>query len=330
MSELRWNPLLRTWTMVAANRQNRPLMPKDWCPFCPGPGKKVPADFEVLLYPNDFPALSGLDLPSVQVPSSRDLYQTEEAKGACEVILYSPDHDVQLHQLSEQHLRKLVDLWSERMAFYRSQEVVKYVFEFENRGPEVGVTMPHPHGQLYAYPFVPLKPETELRNCREYFQESGRNLLADMLQTELAEGQRLIFETAHFAVFLPHFTDYPYGIFILPKVDVLWIDELDAAQRSEFGMVLRDISGMFDALFDRPFPYMMCFHQGAVNSPEWADQRAYYRFHVEFYPPLRATNTIKYYASSEMGAWAAANTRAVEETAIELRTALAKFQQSLL
>jgi UDPglucose--hexose-1-phosphate uridylyltransferase len=330
MSELRWNPLLRTWTMVAANRQNRPLMPKDWCPFCPGPGKKVPTDFEVLLYPNDFPALSGLNQPSLQMPPPWILYKTEEANGACEVILYSPDHDVQLHQLSEEHLRKLVDLWSDRMEYFRSQEIVKYVFEFENRGSEVGVTMPHPHGQLYAYPFVPLKLETELRNCRDYFNESGRNLLADMLHTELAEGQRLIFETDHFAVFLPHFTDYPYGIFIVPKVDIIWIDELNTAQRSEFGLVLRDISGMFDALFDRPFPYMMCFHQGAVNSPEWEDQRVYYRFHVEFYPPLRASNAIKYYASSEMGAWAAANTRAVEETAIELRTAHHKFQQSLL
>jgi len=330
MSELRWNPLLRTWTMVAANRQNRPLMPKDWCPFCPGPDKKVPSDFEVLLYPNDFPALNGLDLPAISEPSSADLYQTATAKGACEVILYSPEHDVQLHQLSTQHLSKLVDLWADRMAIYRSQEVVKYVFEFENRGPEVGVTMPHPHGQLYAYPFVPLKIEVELKNCKAYYQESGRNLMEDMLQTELTDGQRMIFETTHFAVFLPHFTDYPYGIFIVPKIPVLWVDEFDAAQRTEFGMVLRDISGMFDALFDRPFPYMMCFHQGAVNVPEWADQRAYYRFHVEFYPPLRAANAIKYYASSEMGAWAAANTRAVEETAIELRSALEKFKQSLL
>lgn len=305
-------------------------MPKEWCPFCPGPDKKVPADFEVFLYPNDFPALSGLDLPSLQEPSSKALYQTQEAKGACEVILYSPEHDVQLHQLNPSHLKKLVDLWSERMEFYRNQEVVKYVFEFENRGPEVGVTMPHPHGQLYAYPFVPLKLEVELKNCRNYFQECGRNLLADMLQAEISEGQRLIFETAHFAVFLPHFTDYPYGIFIIPKLDILWIDELNEAQRSEFGMVLRDISGMFDALYDRPFPYMMCFHQGAVNSPEWADQRAYYRFHIEFYPPLRAANTVKFYASSEMGAWAAANTRAVEETASELRIALKKFHQSLL
>jgi UDPglucose--hexose-1-phosphate uridylyltransferase len=316
--------------MVAANRQNRPLMPKDWCPFCPGPGKNVPANFEVFLYPNDFPALSGLDLPSITEPSSGHLYQTESAKGACEVILYSPEHDVQMHQLSNQHLCKLVDLWADRMAFYRSQDVVKYVFEFENSGPEVGVTMPHPHGQLYAYPFVPLKLEVELTNCRAYYKENGRNLLEDMVQEELTDGRRLIFETTHFAVFLPHFTDYPYGIFIVPKIEILWIDELDAAQRSEFGRVLRDISGMFDALFDRPFPYMMCFHQGAVNSQEWIDQRDYFRFHVEFYPPLRAANAIKYYASSEMGAWAAANTRAVEETAIELKTALKKFQQSPL
>jgi UDPglucose--hexose-1-phosphate uridylyltransferase len=326
MSELRWNPLLGTWTMVAANRQNRPLMPKDWCPFCPGPGKQVPEGFDVHLYANDFPALHGLENPDIQESDSGMLYAMQPAKGACEVILYASGHEVQLHELSQEHLRKLVDLWAERLAFYRQQPVVKYVYEFENRGAEVGVTMPHPHGQLYAFPFVPLKIKTELQNGRAYFQKTGRNLFSDMLAEESRTGDRVIFETAHFSVFLPHFTDYPYGVFIVSKVDLLWIDEFTQEQRTEFGQVLRDVNGMMDALFNKPFPYMMCMHQGALNSPEWADQRNYYRFHVEFYPPLRAENTIKYYASTEMGAWAAANTRAVEDTAVELRTALLRFK----
>jgi UDPglucose--hexose-1-phosphate uridylyltransferase len=328
MSELRWNPLLGTWTMVAANRQNRPNMPKDWCPFCPGEGKKVPLSYRTFIYPNDFPALFGLEGNGIRGNDSDGIYQIEEASGACEVVLYSPDHYACLYDLSADHMDELVGLWAKRVSYYKQFPLVKYVFEFENRGPEVGVTMPHPHGQIYAYPFVPLKLETEMRQSRQYYLKTGRNLLEDMLSEERTDGRRVIFETKHFLVFLPHFTDYPYGVFIVAKDSVIFLDEMTYETLSELGKVLQDVTGMFDALFDRPFPYMMCFHQGAVNSPEWEGQDKFYRFHIEFYPPLRNANTIKYYASSEMGAWAAANTRLVEETAEELRQALHKYLSS--
>lgn len=328
MSELRWNPLLGTWTMVAANRQNRPNMPKDWCPFCPGEGKKVPSVYRTYIYPNDFPALSGLEGVGIEGNVSAGIYQTGQASGGCEVVLYSPDHHANLYDLPTDHMDELVGLWALRTSHYKQFPLVKYVFAFENRGPEVGVTMPHPHGQIYAYPFVPLKLETELKQCRQYFLRTGRNLFDDMLMEENADGRRVILETTHFMVFLPHFTDYPYGVFIVAKEGMIYLDEMSFESQSELGKVLQDVTGMFDTLFDRQFPYMMCFHQGAVNSPEWEGQERYYRFHIEFYPPLRNANTIKYYASSEMGAWAAANTRLVEETADELRQALHKFQTS--
>lgn len=327
MSELRWNPLLCTWTMVAANRQNRPDMPKDWCPFCPGEGKKVPADFNTYIYPNDFPALKGLEGEDVATPADSALYAMAPAKGACDVVLYSPLHDAKLYELPSVHMDELMALWKERTAFYRQASVAKYVFVFESRGLEVGVTMPHPHGQIYAYPFVPLKVLTELRNSKAYFLESGRNLFEDMLNEESSDGRRVIFETEHFLVFLPHFTDYPYGVFVMAKGQYIFLDEMPDRVLHDLGQVLQDVTGMFDTLFDRPFPYMMCFHQGAVNSPEWAGQEQFFRFHIEFYPPLRGASSIKYYASSEMGAWAAANTRAVEDTAPELRVALDKYKQ---
>lgn len=326
MSELRWNPLLGTWTMVAANRQNRPNMPENWCPFCPGEGKKVPEDYDVLMYPNDFPALSG-DIFVAQ-PSSDILYASSEASGACEVILYSPDHFASLAALSENHLFKLVQLWTERTAFHQKNAAVKYVFVFENRGAEVGVTMPHPHGQLYAYPFIPLKISTELKNAKAYFEAKGTNLFSDMLAQEQLEEKRIVFENESFTVFLPYFTDYPYGVFVMPKFPCLYLTDMTIEQQKDLGITLKNISGMFDALFDRTFPYMMCMHQGAINDASLGGQEQWYRFHIEYYPPLRAANAIKYYASSEMGAWAAANTRAVEDTAVELKNALTKFLQS--
>ena len=324
MSSLRYNPLLNTYTIVAANRQHRPNMPKDWCAFCPGEGKKVPNDFDVFLYPNDFPALSYANENIEQ--NDNPLYETHGAKGACEVVLYSPKHDAQIYELSDEHVQKLVQLWIERFNFHKEYKKVKYIFPFENRGEDVGVTMPHPHGQIYAYPFIPLKLKTELDNCKTYFETHQKNMFDEILLEETKDRQRIIFESETFSIFLPYFTDYPYGIFIVSKKEKLYINDFNDAEQLELAIVLKKAVKMFDNLYDCIFPFMMCVHQGVVNSNEYleADQRKFYRFHIEFYPPWRAKNVIKYYASSETGAWAATNTKSVEETAIELRTALNK------
>ncbi len=159
MAELRYNPLTKDYVMIASHRQNRPQMPKDWCPFCPGSGN-VPDSYDVFKYDNDFPALS--TEPPEPDPVTTELYKTAPSYGKCEVILYSPDHNALLHQLSDEHVRKLVELWTARYIELSADPKVKYVFIFENRGEEVGVTMPHPHGQIYAFPFIPKKLALEL------------------------------------------------------------------------------------------------------------------------------------------------------------------------
>jgi UDPglucose--hexose-1-phosphate uridylyltransferase len=321
MAELRWNPLLRTYTMVASNRQARPHLPKDWCPFCIG-SPKIPASYDVLVYPNDFPTLS----PSPAVPDleSSDLYQVQENYGQCEVILYSSDHTATLPDLSLSHLVKLINTWAERTTAMAKDPKIQYVFVFENKGEEVGVTMPHPHGQIYGYSFVPLKIQVELQSCKEYYQRTGRNLLLDMNEEEKSFQKRVLFENESFISYLPFFTDYPYGAFIVSKELRATFADFSEREREDLAQMLKTITSGMDALFDKSFPYMMCVHQCPVNSEEYADSAQYYNFHIEFYPPLRDAQRIKYYASSEMGAWAAANTRAVEETAEELRNAIQK------
>lgn len=324
MSILRYNPLLDTYTIVAANRQNRPNMPKEWCAFCPGEGKNVPANYDVFLYPNDFPALDYHNKINEKIESQ--LYHELPAKGACEVVLYSPNHTANLYDLSDEHVLKLVKLWIERLEYHKKMQVTKYVFPFENRGEDVGVTMSHPHGQIYAYPFIPLKIKTELDNCKNYFFRFQKNMFDEIIKEEKNNDNRIIFETETFLIFLPFFTDYPYGIFIVSKKERLYISDFNEEEQMEFGIVLKKVVQMFDNLFDYFFPFMMCMHQGVLNSDDYAEseQRKYYRFHVEFYPPWRAEKVIKYYASSEMGAWAATNTKSVEETAKELKKALDK------
>ncbi|MDF2572725.1 MAG: galT [Sporomusa sp.] len=322
MAELRWNPLLSTWTMVASNRQTRPHLPKDWCPFCPGSGK-VPDSYEVYKYNNDFPALSiNPEQPDLL---SRGPYQVAQNYGRCEVILYSPEHHATLPNLSVDHIEKLIDLLAQRYADLANDPKVKYIFQFENRGEEVGVTMPHPHGQIYAYPFVPQKIQIELDNCQQYYNTKGSCLLCDMNKEEVDFKQRLIGENNSFLAYLPFFTDYPYGIFITSKKHKGNITQFNNQEKRDLAEMLKNITGAFDALFNKLFPYMMCFHQTPVNSEEYADAEVFYHFHIEFYPPLREANKIKFYASSEMGAWAACNPVAVEQTAVTLREAYNRF-----
>ena len=324
---LRYNPLLNTYTMVAANRQNRPNMPQGWCPFCIGSGKVPDEGYTVLMYPNDFPALSPQANEVLDTPLPNSPYQAEQSLGHCEVILYSPDHHASLHDLSLPHLEELIALWQNRHQVMAADTSVKYIFIFENRGEAVGVTMPHPHGQIYGYPFVPLKLVTQLQNCKTYYDTHQRPLLADMLATELADGRRLIFENTHFVAYIPYFTDYPYGVMIQARRHLNYLSDFNAEETRAFAEILKAVTGGMDKLFDTRFPYMMCFHQNPVNTPEWEGHEVYFSFHVEFYTPWRAKNVIKYYASSETGAWAAANTRLVEETAPELRQAIQDFMQ---
>lgn len=322
MAELRWNPLMRTWTMVASNRQIRPHLPKDWCPFCPGSGK-VPDDYDVHIYDNDFPVLSVE--PGEPDVTGRGPYKVAENYGKCEVVLYSPDHHSTLPSLSADHIYKLICLLAERYSALAQDPKILYVFQFENRGEEVGVTMPHPHGQIYAYPFVPQKIQVELDSCREHHHETGRCLICDMNKEEEEYGERVIAENESFLAFLPFFTDYPFGIYIVSKQHKGNIAEFNDREKADLAVMLKNITGAFDCLYDKLFPYMMCFHQTPVNCQEYSDSREYYHFHIEFYPPLREANKIKWYASSEMGAWAACNPTAVEQTAQLLRQAYARF-----
>ncbi|MBQ9914863.1 MAG: galactose-1-phosphate uridylyltransferase, partial [Clostridia bacterium] len=281
MAELRYNPLTKDWVMIASHRQNRPQMPKDWCPFCPGSGK-VPDDYTVLKYDNDFPALS--QNPPVPDDVATDLYKTKESYGKCEVVLYSPDHTATLSDLSVPHIRKIVDLWTDRFHEIRQDEKIKYVFIFENRGEVVGVTMPHPHGQIYGYSFVPKKLELELASCREHYDKTGNCLICDMLAEEKKVDKRIIIENDDFITFLPFYCEYPYGVYIASKRHLGTLEDMTETEKDNLASILKQTVGTLDNLFGYTFPYMMCLHQAPVNGE---DTRDTYHFHIEFFPPMR-------------------------------------------
>jgi len=312
LAELRWNPLLGTWVIIASHRMDRPNLDTEYCPFCPGSGR-VPDDFDVYAYPNDFPSLS-LEPPAPDVEGD-ELIPVRPAFGACEVTLYSPQHDITLPELPLDHVVKLVEHWSERYRELGAVEGIDYVFIFENRGEPVGVTMIHPHGQIYGYPFIPLRVEAELRSASEYASEKGRCLFCDLKGHEIADGRRLVFSRSGITAFVPSFAEYPYQVHVIPEAHAGSLPEMSTSARRGLAEAVKCITGGYDGLFGFPFPYMMCMHQVPT------DGRGYphYHFHIEFYPPMRSRDKLKYNASSETGGWATINDASPEETARELK-----------
>lgn len=254
MAELRYNPFKDDWVMVASARQNRPQMPKDWCPFCVG-SEKVPDVYDVYAYDNDFPALLLEPLEPDDVATG--FFKVKKSYGKCEVILYSPDHTITLPELPTTHIKKLVDLWCERFEVLKAYEKSKYIMIFENHGDVVGVTMPHPHGQIYAYPFIPKKLQLELDLARKHKKETGRCLICDWMDEELNEKKRALFENEHFAVIVPFYSEFTYGFQIIAKQHLKHITDFDDDQRFSLAETLRQATGMLDALFDETFPYAL-------------------------------------------------------------------------
>ena len=271
-------------------------------------------------YDNDFPALR--QDPPAPDDVATGFFKTSPAYGKCEVILYSPGHTVTLPELSDDHMEKLVALWCERFEALRADPKIKYIFIFENRGDVVGVTMPHPHGQIYGYPFLPKKLELETASAKEYHEKNGRCLWCDHLENEKKEKKRIVFQNDCFTVFLPFFSAYPYGVCIQPNAHRQYITDFTPEERRSLGVTIRDTAGMLDSLFGYKFPYMMCMHNAPVNGRDCSED---FHFHIEFFPPMRSAEKQKFNASSETGAWAACNPTCPEDTAQELREAYQRF-----
>jgi len=270
MSELRWHPLRREWVVVTAHRQDRPQMPEDWCPFCPGSGR-VPDHYDVWLYPNDFPAFS---------------FDDPNAPGACDVVLYSPEHNRLPSELPVEQWEKVVALWTRRSAELIADARVKNVTVFENTGAAVGVTMPHPHGQIYAFPFVPPRVEGELESVAEFRESEGGCLYCNVLADEVKDGRRLVAENQSFVAFVPYFARFPFEANIYARRCVKSLERLTGSEPRDLASLILTIRRKYDDLFSNPMPLMMVVHQMA-------------HLYVEFLPLQRSAHKLKYLAAVE-------------------------------
>jgi UDPglucose--hexose-1-phosphate uridylyltransferase len=295
-SQLRFDRTTGQWVIVAPQRQDRTYKPPtDQCPLCPGPTgltSEVPApDYDVVVFENRFPSLSGTGGIPLSVP---DGFVSVPGRGRCEVICFSSDHDGSFAQLQAPQARLVVDAWRHRTADLMARPGIRQVFCFENRGEEIGVTLSHPHGQIYGYPYLTPRTARMLEQAREHRQRYGINLFADLLAREVADGSRVIARTRLFTAFVPFAARWPVEVHIYPNRFVRNLLDLDAAELAGFAEIYLDVLRRFDRMYSGPLPYMSALHQFA----DIHGQRDGY-FHVELMSVRRSATALKYLAASE-------------------------------
>lgn len=319
MSELRWNPILREWVVTATHRQERTYKPPaGFCPLCPTrPGEfptEVPAqDYDIVVFENKFPSFRRQ--PPAPAIEGDELNPVAPASGICEVVLYSPEHKGSLATSPLSRLRRLVRVWTDRYRELGSRPFINYVLIFENKGDVIGVTLEHPHGQIYGFPFIPPRPGVELEAAGEYWREKGRCLFCDLLARDLADGRRIVAESDEFVALIPFAARYPYEVHILPRRHLGNLAELSTSESDGLAAMLKLVTQKYDHLFGFPLPYMMIMHQTPTDGREYPG----YHFHIEFYPPHRTATKLKYLAGCESGAGTFINDTLPEEKAAELR-----------
>jgi UDPglucose--hexose-1-phosphate uridylyltransferase len=270
----------------------------------------------VAVFDNRFPAL-------VAAPPEPDVdgvgvYRVEPARGATEVIVYSDDHDATLATLGVERARLLVDVWSERYAALGRREDIAYVFVFENRGEAVGVTLHHPHGQVYGYPEVPPLPARELAAARRHLARRGTCVLCDVVAQERADGLRIVAQNDAFLAFVPFAARFPYEVHLVAHRHVPSLLDLSDPDRDALAALLIEVVRRYDLLFGFPLPYVMSMHQAPTDDLAWEPVS---HLHLEFTPFHRTADRLKYLAGSELGGGAFLNDVAPEEAAASLRGA---------
>ncbi|MGB7236975.1 MAG: galactose-1-phosphate uridylyltransferase [Rhodococcus sp. (in: high G+C Gram-positive bacteria)] len=295
-SEVRRDRQTGDWVAIAALRQDRTYKPPaDQCPLCPSPAgdrSEVPAaDYDVVVFENRFPSLShaGDGAPALHTDA-----REASGIGRCEVICFSSNHTASFADLTQDHARLVVDAWRARTESLMAMDGVEQVFCFENRGEEIGVTLSHPHGQIYGYPYLTPRTASMLRQAREFAESHSSNLFSDILATEIDDGRRILIADEYFTAFVPFAARWPVEVHIYPNRHVHNLTELTEAELDSLTAVYLDVLGRFDRMYPTPLPYISALHQ---FRPEGVQADGY--FHIELMSVRRSETKLKYLAGSE-------------------------------
>ena len=310
--EQRWHPLREEWVVIAAHRQDRPWQGEraaaasaappayvEDCYFCPRnlrvSGVRNPDYQSVFVFDNDHPCV-GMDAPR-QLEPPPGIYRNAPALGVARVVSYTPLHNVTLAELSVDSITALLATWREQYVELGSRPEIRHVLMFENKGEVVGVSNPHPHGQIYATGFVFKTIEIETAASRRYYREHGRVLFQDILRSELEDGRRILFRNATAMAFLPYFARYAYECYVAPLETHASLQTMSAGELGDLAAALKSLLVRYDNLWQTSFPYVLTLHQAPTDGGDHAG----FHFHIECHPPLRKPQLLKYLAGPEIG-----------------------------
>ncbi|OEV03537.1 galactose-1-phosphate uridylyltransferase [Streptomyces nanshensis] len=348
-SEIRYDPLLAEWTAVTAHRQERTYHPPaDACPLCPTRGtylSEIPEpDYDVAVFENRFPSFTGGPGPEA-ADGPYGLLARKPGAGRCEVVCFTSDHEASFASLTAEHARLVLDVWTDRTAELSRFPGVEQVFCFENRGEEIGVTLQHPHGQIYAYPFTTPRTARVLDSlARHASRTGGRNLFDDVLAAELADGRRIVGESRHWVAFVPHAAHWPYEVHLYPRQRVPDLPALSEEARADFPALYLEVLRRFDRVFgpdEPPTPYIAAWHQapftlpargrrpyGAEPGAAESTAREDFALHLELFTIRRTSGKLKFLAGSESGMNVFINDVPPERAAERLREVASERQHT--
>lgn len=299
----RLNQLTGEWVLVSPHRAKRPWQGKqekastaarprydEKCYLCPGNTRASGAindDYPgAYAFTNDFGAL----VPDDENAFLNDkLFQAESIRGICRVVCFSPDHSLTLPRMEEAHIVEVIRLWKNEYQQLGSNDFIKYVQIFENKGEIMGCSNPHPHGQIWASSVIPDEPMKEQKRQLSYYQENGRTLLKDYLEAELKAQERIVIENEHFVAMVPFWAVWPYETIVVSRRPVASISQLTEDEERSFASIIKELTTRYDNLFQTSFPYSSGIHQAPTDGeehPEW-------HFHMHFYPPLLRSASVK-------------------------------------
>lgn len=304
LAELRNDPLNGEWIAVAAHRHTRAFLPpSNQCPLCPATAEnlsEVPDNFDVVVFENKNPAFgalpNGTSVPDLSQPSNSVLGETRPAVGRCEVVVFSPEHNGSLGQMPVSRVLTVLEALADRTDELQRLPGVKQVFPFENRGQEIGVTLHHPHGQIYSYPYI--TPRTQ-----KVMEMASKNpSLFDEILVFEKSSERVLIETENFLAYVPFAARWPMEAHLLPKRPVANHADLTSDERAELAGVYSKLLHAFETVYETPSPYIAAWHQAPLS--EGAKNL---RLQLQITSPRRATDKLKYLAGSEsaMGAFIA-------------------------
>ena len=332
--EQRWHPLREEWVVVAAHRQHRPWTggtvaapavarpaydPE--CYLCPGNarvgGARNPRYDTTFVFDNDHPCV-GPAAPRAPAPPPAP-YRVAPAAGQARVVCFAPRHDLTLAEMSPAAIGGVVDVWRRETRDLGGRPGVEHVLCFENKGDVVGVSNPHPHGQIYATGFVWKAMEIELAASARHRAETGRGLMDDVIRAEQqGGGPRVIHEDEHVIAFVPYFARYAYEVYVVPKRRVPHVFALDDGEAGALAGALSAVTIRFDNLWRMSFPYVMVLHQAPSHVGNAGDGDAFH-FFIAFHPPLRQPHLLKYLAGPEIGGGNFLSDTSPEASAAELK-----------